>query len=255
MRADVPVVFLAYDLLEWEGADWRGRPLSERRQKLEIVMEAAQQCAPAVMSAARLKEETLWLFDELAPRLTGEWPLGLSAVIEPLSWEDLTALQKEARERHVEGLMLKRLSSPYGVGRTRGDWWKWKVDPLVIDAVLISAQPGHGRRASLFTDYTFGVWHEGSLVPVAKAYSGLTDEEILRVDAFVRRNTIEKFGPIRAVKPELVFELAFDSVQFSKRHKSGVAVRFPRMNRWRIDKKPSEADSLDALRALVKRDL
>ena len=147
--------------------------------------------------------------------------------------------------------MLKRLNSPYGVGRQRGDWWKWKIDPLVMDAVLINAQLGHGRRASLYTDYTFGVWHEGKLVPVAKAYSGLSDEEILQVDRFVRANTAEKFGPIRAVKPELVFELAFEAIQESSRHKAGLAVRFPRMNRWRHDKKPEDADTLENLRALL----
>ena len=159
-------------------------------------------------------------------------------------------MRLEARARQVEGIMLKRLASPYGTGRQRGDWWKWKIDPLTIDAVLLSAQPGHGRRANLFTDYTFGVWHGGKLVPVAKAYSGLSDAEILEVDAFVRANTTDKFGPIRAVKPELVFELAFEAVQESTRHKSGIAVRFPRMNRWRRDKKSAEADTLESLRAL-----
>ena len=148
--------------------------------------------------------------------------------------------------------MLKRRSSPYGVGRQRGDWWKWKIDPLVLDAVLINAQLGHGRRASLYTDYTFALWDDGKLVPVAKAYSGLSDAEILQVDAFVRANTTDKFGPIRAVKPELVFELAFEGVQESTRHKAGLAVRFPRMNRWRHDKKPAEADTLQSLRALLR---
>jgi DNA ligase-1 len=147
--------------------------------------------------------------------------------------------------------MLKARRSPYGVGRQRGDWWKWKVDPFVIDAVLICAQFGHGRRASLYTDYTFGLWHNGELVPVAKAYSGLTDEEIRQVDSFVRTHTLEKFGPVRAVKPVHVFELAFEAVQASTRHKSGLAVRFPRMNRWRHDKKPEEADTLDSLRSLA----
>jgi DNA ligase-1 len=154
--------------------------------------------------------------------------------------------------------MLKRKSSPYGVGRTKGDWWKWKIDPLTIDAVLIYAQQGHGRRASLFTDYTFGVWGdpdesgERKLVPVAKAYSGLTDEEIKKVDQFVRQNTLDKFGPVRVVKPELVFELAFEGIQKSTRHKAGIAVRFPRMSRQREDKPIEEADSLDTLRSLLK---
>ena len=147
--------------------------------------------------------------------------------------------------------MLKRGSSPYRVGRQRGDWWKWKIEPFTIDAVLIYAQPGNGKRASLFTDYTFGLWHEGNLVPVAKAYSGLTDAEIREVDAFVRRNTIEKFGPVRTVKPELVFELAFEAIAASTRHKSGIAVRFPRILRWRTDKKIEEAETLEAVQALL----
>jgi len=147
--------------------------------------------------------------------------------------------------------MLKRRGSPYRVGRQRGDWWKWKIDPYTIDAVLIYAQPGNGKRASLYTDYTFGVWKEGKLVPIAKAYSGLTDAEIREVDGFVRRNTLEKFGPVRTVKPELVFELAFEAIQASSRHKSGIAVRFPRILRWRTDKRVDEADTLETLRSLL----
>jgi DNA ligase-1 len=147
--------------------------------------------------------------------------------------------------------MLKRRASAYGVGRRRGDWWKWKVDPLSVDAVLIYAQPGHGRRAGLYTDYTFGVWDGERLVPFAKAYSGLTDEEIRRVDTFVRRNTVEKFGPVRTVRPELVFELAFEGIQRSPRHKSGIAVRFPRMARWRHDKRAADADTIETVRALL----
>ena len=143
--------------------------------------------------------------------------------------------------------MLKRASSAYGVGRPKGIWWKWKVEPYTLDAVLVYAQKGSGKRASLFTDYTFAIWKAGELVPFAKAYSGLTDEEIRRVDSFVRRNTLQRFGPVRTVKPELVFELAFEGIQRSPRHKSGVAVRFPRMLRWRTDKKPEDADSLDTI--------
>jgi DNA ligase-1 len=161
-------------------------------------------------------------------------------------------LRASSRERGVEGLMLKHVDSPYRTGRPRGDWWKWKIDPLTIDAVLIYAQRGLGRRASLYTDYTFGVWGEdGALVPFAKAYSGLTDEEIRQVDAFVRRNTVEKFGPVRHVKPELVFEIGFEGIRRSTRHRSGVAVRFPRMLRRRTDKKPSEADTVATLHALL----
>jgi len=147
--------------------------------------------------------------------------------------------------------MLKRHGSPYRVGRRRGDWWKWKVEPFSVDAVMLYAQAGSGRRASLFTDYTFAVWDNGTLVPFAKAYSGLTDQEINKVDAWVRRNTLEKFGPVRSVKPELVFELAFEGINLSTRHKSGIAVRFPRIARWRMDKPAAEADSLDTIRALI----
>src|SRR5262249_55657064 len=156
-----------------------------------------------------------------------------------------------SRERKAEGIMPRRHGSAYGVGRRRGDWWKWKVNPLTVDAVLIAAQRGNGKRASLFTDYTFGVWDNGQLVPIAKAYSGLTDAEIRQVDAFVRKNTVEKFGPVRSVTPELVFELAFEGLQRSPRHKSGIAVRFPRILRWRTDKPAAEADPLDTVRALL----
>ncbi len=218
--AEVPVVLIGFDLLEFAGEDVRERPLEWRRQKLETI-------APAQSS------------------------LVLSPLVRAESWPALTALRQESRGRKVEGFMLKRRGSPYRVGRRRGDWWKWKIDPYSVDCVLIYAQPGHGRRASLFTDYTFGVWDEGKLVPFAKAYSGLTDEEIREVDAFVRRNTIDKFGPVHSVKPELVFELAFEGIQLSSRHRSGIAVRFPRMARWRHDKKPEDADTIETVRALL----
>jgi DNA ligase-1 len=149
--------------------------------------------------------------------------------------------------------MFKRIDSAYGVGRKRGDWWKWKIDPHVIDAVLIYAQPGSGKRASLLTDYTFGLWHQGELVPVAKAYSGLTNEEIAEMDRWIRRHTVERFGPVRHVEPVHVFELGFEAVTRSSRHRSGVAVRFPRMLRWRRDKPAREADTLDALIRLAPR--
>ena len=247
MRAAFPVILLAYDLLELNGEDLRARPLEERRALLEKTMEDAS-CRPPAKSAVW---ETPDLFEPAEPPRPS-FPLRLSEVLRPASWEALAPMQRESRERQVEGIMLKRRTSPYGVGRQRGDWWKWKIDPLVLDAVLINAQLGHGRRASLYTDYTFALWENGKLVPVAKAYSGLSDAEILEVDAFVRANTIDKFGPIRAVKPELVFELAFEAVQKSTRHKAGLAVRFPRMNRWRRDKKPADADTLDGLRALLR---
>jgi DNA ligase-1 len=248
MRTAFPVVMLAYDLLEWNGEDVRGKSLAERRAALESLMEeVARQPRPQ-------SRGTVWETpDMFAPSMPEPaMPLRLSEILRPTSWEDLALMQRQSRAQRVEGIMLKRRSSPYGAGRQRGDWWKWKIDPLVVDAVLINAQPGHGRRASLYTDYTFALWDEGKLVSVAKAYSGLTDAEILQVDAFVRANTTDKFGPIRAVKPLLVFELAFEGVQESTRHKSGLAVRFPRMNRWRHDKKPEEADTLATLRALLR---
>jgi DNA ligase-1 len=221
---EVPAVLVAYDLLEEAGADIRSLPLGERRSRLGALLDS-------VPSSGRLI---------------------LSPEVEVTSWEGLTDARRDAREVGAEGLMLKRLSSEYGVGRRRGDWWKWKVDPLTVDAVLIYAQPGSGKRAGLFTDYTFGIWEGGHLVPFAKAYSGLTDEEIRKVDQFVRRNTLEKFGPVRTVKPELVFELHFEGIQRSSRHKSGIAVRFPRMARWRTDKKAEEADTIEMVRGLLK---
>jgi DNA ligase-1 len=222
LLADVPVVVMAYDLIEFAGADLRDRPLSERRGTLEELVRAVDH--PALV---------------LSPRIAFE------------SWTSLAVEREASRTRGVEGMMLKRRASPYRVGRVRGDWWKWKVEPYTVDAVLIYAQQGHGKRSGLFTDYTFGVWDAGALVPFAKAYSGLTDAEIARVDAFVRRNTLEKFGPVRTVTPELVFELGFEGIQRSTRHKSGVAVRFPRMLRWRTDKKPQDADTLDRAKALL----
>ena len=222
MLEDVPVVLMAFDLLEQGGADVRTLPLHERRARLEAIAQSTQ-------SAQLL----------------------VSPLIDACAWDDLVRMREQSRDRNVEGIMLKRRASPYRVGRQRGDWWKWKVNPFTIDAVLIYAQRGSGKRASLYTDYTFGLWDDGRLVPVAKAYSGLTDEEIRQVDAFVRRNTVENFGPVRTVQPDLVFELAFEGIRQSSRHKSGVAVRFPRINRWRTDKKPAEADTLSALRKLL----
>ncbi|HEY3852777.1 MAG TPA: ATP-dependent DNA ligase [Verrucomicrobiae bacterium] len=251
-QSQFPVVFLAFDLLEWEGNDWRQRPLKERHDQLEaIVSETMSNIAVKTNNSSPILE-TPDLFEQSTP-LTARLSLRLSPLIHVNSWEDLARLRAESRARNVEGIMLKRLTSQYGVGRLRGDWWKWKIEPLVMDAVLINAQLGHGRRASLYTDYTFGVWHAGKLVPVAKAYSGLSDEEIAEVDKFVRANTEDTFGPIRAVKPELVFELAFEGIQKSTRHKSGLAVRFPRMNRWRRDKKPKDADTLETLQALMEK--
>jgi DNA ligase-1 len=227
---DVPVILLAYDLLEWQGHDLRSHPQRERRAELEGVVA---RCASPLLRPS--------------PLLHGK------------DWQDLARQREASRTLGVEGMMLKAQDSLYGVGRTKdmGTWWKWKVDPFSVDAVLIYAQRGHGRRASLYSDYTFAVWDgppessERTLVPFAKAYSGLTDEEMRKVDAIVRRTTVEKFGPVRSVEPTLVFELGFEGIALSKRHKSGVAVRFPRMLRWRHDKPVAEADTLDILQNLL----
>ncbi|MCX7791544.1 MAG: ATP-dependent DNA ligase [Chloroflexaceae bacterium] len=222
--AEVPVALFAYDLLEADGRDLRGAPLGERRARLEEVLGSAGDAI------------------RLSPLVAGS------------TWEELAAAWERSREVNAEGLMLKRRASPYRVGRVRGDWWKWKVAPYTVDAVLIYAQRGSGKRASLYTDYTFGVWDGDTLVPFAKAYSGLTDAEIREVDAFVRRNTVEQFGPVRTVRPELVFELAFEGLQSSNRHKAGIAVRFPRILRWRRDKPPREADTLEMVRAMLREE-
>ena len=174
-----------------------------------------------------------------------------SPVVAAGSWEEATAAQGRSREMLAEGLMLKHVGSEYGVGRRKGGWWKWKVEPFSVDAVMIYAQAGHGRRSSLHTDYTFAVWADGVLVPFAKAYSGLTDAEIRDLDRWIRANTVEKYGPVRHVKPVHVFELGFEGIQPSPRHKSGVAVRFPRILRWRTDKKPEDADTIETLQALM----
>jgi ATP-dependent DNA ligase len=236
---EVPVVLMSFDLLEQDGADIRSQPLGIRRALLEQVVKAD----------VTGKLQTCPTTGKLQTCPTGR--LLLSPSIAVGSWDDLARLREESRSRNVEGIMLKRLSSSYRVGRQRGDWWKWKIHPFTVDAVLIYAQRGNGKRASLYTDYTFGVWDGDRLVPVAKAYSGLTDEEIRQVDAFVRRHTLEKFGPVRTVQPELVFELAFEGIQRSTRHKSGIAVRFPRMLRWRTDKKAQDADTLATLKTLL----
>ncbi|WP_353227469.1 ATP-dependent DNA ligase [Pseudomonas qingdaonensis] len=228
--ADAPVVLLGYDLLEWQGADWRSRPQAERRAQLEALVQT-----------------------------TAHPALRLSPVLQGDTWAELAAQREASRSLGVEGLMLKARDALYGVGRTKdmGVWWKWKIDPFSVDAVLIYAQRGHGRRASLYSDYTFAVWDapagspQRSLVPFAKAYSGLSDEEMRKVDAIIRKTTVETFGPVRSVTPTLVFELGFEGIALSKRHKSGIAVRFPRMLRWRLDKPVDEADDLATLQSLL----
>ena len=220
---DAPVTFIAYDLLEAAHEDLRARPLAERRAQLEAI------CADAdVQVSARVQRST---------------------------WDELAALREAIDTPGIEGLMLKRLDSPYVGGRKRGAWWKWKLASRTVDTVLIYAQSGHGRRANLYTDYTLGVWKGDELVPVAKAYSGLTDDELVEMDRWIRAHTTEKFGPVRAVEPRQVFEIAFDGIARSTRHKSGIALRFPRIARWRKDKPSREADTLDALeRLLAPRD-
>ena len=250
LLAEAPVVFVAYDLLEQAGQDLRAMPQEERRARLEALLQ--------------------------------EGPLRLSPRVQAQDWAALAALRQQSRQRGVEGLMLKHLASRYGIGRTKGEgaWWKWKIDPLTVDAVLVYAQAGHGRRASVYTDYTFAVWSRApasaqeaqavleaiarrepappaessqlQLLPFAKAYSGLSDEAFKAVDRVIRATTLEKFGPVRSVRPTLVFELAFEGIDRSPRHKSGVAVRFPRMVRLRDDKPLHEADTLQTLQALIE---
>ena len=216
-----PVRFQAYDLLRVDGKDLRSLPMGERRKKLE----------------------------DLLNKMPGHLPLGISPLVHEKSWENLEIRRKESRDRGVEGFMLKRKDSKYESGRVKGAWFKWKVDPFLADMVVVSAQLGHGKRANLYSDYSLAVWDEsGRLVTVAKAYSGLSNEEIEEVDKFVRKNITGKFGPVRGVNPSLVFEIAFEGAQSSGRHKSGVALRFPRIHRWRKDKKIEEADTLEMIR-------
>jgi DNA ligase 1 len=218
----VPVRFLAYDLLEQSNTDVRPLPLHERRERLEALLREAPEI------------------------------LGVSAAITAGSWEELAKLREESRSRAVEGLMLKALDSPYGTGRQRGSWWKWKIEPFSFDGVMLYAQPGHGRRSNLYTDYTFGVWSNDELVPVAKAYSGLNNAEIAELDRWIRAHTTEKFGPVRQVERTQVFELAYEGIAASTRHKSGIALRFPRILRRRTDKPAEEADKLSDLQAVLE---
>lgn len=217
-----PVGFIAYDLLEFGGEDIRHRSLEERRELLEKIVAEANEPA-----------------------------LRLSPIIHFNNWDELAATRATSRDINAEGIMLKRKASIYQVGRKVGDWWKWKIDPLTIDAVMIYAQKGSGRRSTLYTDYTFAVKDGEKLVPFTKAYSGLTDKEFAQVDAFVKRNALEKFGPVRTVKPDLVFEIAFEGIAASNRHKSGVALRFPRIKRWRKDKKADEINTLEDLKKML----
>lgn len=224
LQKDIPIVIMLYDLLEWEGKDIRALSLANRQ--------------------ALLKQLYLQAKGDNVPLL-------LSEVQQFSSWEEVAFEREKASEKRSEGLMLKHKDSPYSVGRKKGTWWKWKSDPKTIDAVLTYAMRGHGRRTNLYTDYTFALWKEEELVTFAKAYSGLTDAEIKQVDQFVKKNTTDRFGPVRQVKAELVFEIAFEGIAASSRHKSGVAVRFPRILRWRHDKKITDANSLEDLKKLL----
>ena len=220
---EAPVGFIAYDILEYEGSDIREQPFRKRRALLEQIIKLVEH-----------------------PFLV------ISPTLHPGNWEMLRTTRTGSREAGSEGIMLKRNDSSYQSGRKKGDWWKWKIDALTIDAVMIYAQKGHGRRSNLYTDYTFAVKDGDKLVSFAKAYSGLTDKEFAQVDAFVKRNSIEKFGPVRTVIPELVFEIAFEGIAVSNRHKSGVALRFPRISRWRKDKTVDDINTLDDLKAILK---
>ena len=217
-----PAGIILYDVLEFKGEDIRSKIHSERRKILENIFYG-------------LSHKTV----------------RLSPLVVSTSWEQLKTIQLKAREVKAEGLMIKRKNAAYQSGRKKGDWWKWKVDPMTADAVLVYAQKGHGKRAELFTDYTFAVWEQGKLLPFAKAYSGLTDKEITEIDRFIKANTLEKFGPVRTVKPELVFEIGFEGMQHSSRHKSGIAVRFPRILRWRKDKNAEDADTVTQLKKML----
>lgn len=221
---DAPIGFFCYDLLECNGLDIRNEPLNLRRPKLEGVIS----------------------------KLSGEVNILLSPIVNFKTWDELADLRATARDLNSEGIMLKHTASVFHAGRKRGDWWKWKINPYTVDTVMIYAQKGSGRRANFYTDYTFAVKDGEKLITVAKAYSGLTDKEIKEVNRFVNKNAIEKFGPVRTVKPELVFEIAFEGIAESKRHKAGLALRFPRIARWRKDKKADEINTLDDLKALLQ---
>jgi DNA ligase-1 len=220
---EAPVAFFAYDLLEYNGEDFRETPMLERRRKLEDIVKQINNPV-----------------------------LQLSPIITFTDWEDLEKLRASSREINSEGIMLKRKNSIYQVGRKRGDWYKWKIDALTIDCVMVYAQKGSGRRSNLYTDYTFAVKDGDKLVTFTKAYSGLTDKEFAQVDNFVKRHSIERFGPVRTVKPELIFEIAFEGIAASNRHKSGVALRFPRISRWRKDKNVDEINTIDDLKGMLK---
>ena len=222
IQKDLPVVFMAYDILEINGKDIRSKILSERRNILE-------------KSFSNLISEDKSIIGKIK----------ITKLHQISNWIDLEEVKNSARKSNTEGLVIKDKQSEYVPGRKKGNWWKYKIDPMQLDGILIYARPGSGKRADLYTDYSFGIWEDNKLVKFANAYSGLNNEEIRELDKWIRRNTLEKFGPVRSVKPELVFEISFDNIQISKRHKSGIALRFPRITKWRRDKNIMEADNLE----------
>ena len=222
IQKDLPVVFMAYDILEINGKDIRSKILSERRDILE-------------KSFSNLISEDKSIIEKIK----------ITKLHQISNWKDLEEVKNSARKSNTEGLVIKDKQSEYVPGRKKGNWWKYKIDPMQLDGILIYARPGSGKRADLYTDYSFGIWEDNKLVKFANAYSGLNNEEIRELDKWIRRNTLEKFGPVRSVKPELVFEISFDNIQISKRHKSGIALRFPRITKWRRDKNIMEADNLE----------
>ncbi len=230
LLTEVPCVFLAYDCMEAGGVDIREQPFKKRRTTLESIINAVR-----LVSSADCR-------------------LSLSECIDSPDWEALAEKRSESRQRLVEGLMLKQVSAPFHTGRNRGDYWKWKIDPYTVDAVMLYAQAGHGKRSNLYTDYTFGVWDGDTLVPIAKAYSGLDNKEISQLDKWIRKHTVERFGPVRSVTAEQVFELAFEGINLSTRHKSGIAVRFPRIARWRHDLAAKDADTLACVKQMISND-
>lgn len=230
LLADVPCVFLAYDCMETNGSDIRAQPLHQRRDTMVSIIGNVQK-TPANPCTLKISEH-----------------------IHATDWLSLAERRSESRQRLVEGLMLKHRNAAFHTGRKRGDYWKWKIDPYTVDAVMLYAQAGHGKRANLYTDYTFGVWDGDTLVPIAKAYSGLDNKEINQLDKWIRKNTLERFGPVRSVSAEQVFELAFEGINASTRHKSGIAVRFPRIARWRHDLQPKDADTLASVKQMISDD-
>ena len=248
IRTKLPTCFLAYDLLEHSGEDVRIQPHTERHALLETLLNTWE--PPRDVGGAG---EQWDFFESISDSMSEICPaLRLSNPVGVTSWDAAQELQAQSREFGVEGFILKRKDAPYKQGRIRGDWWKWKIDPYTIDCVMLNAQAGHGRRAGLYTDFTFGVWHGDEIVPITKAYSGLTDKEFRAVDTWIKSHTTARRGPIRMVEPELVFEIAFEGLQRSSRHKSGIAFRFPRIARWRTDKTPQDATTLEEVERLLE---